>query len=203
MTSSLSTVPYSQEQCEANLRLIRNIPESDRAEGYRNCVLARIWSEIDGSFFASLRGEETPRLSHTQRPLPEPNVRDTHLLNFLKGWLMLGSWETYKRTLNGLWEDMISYTNHWKKFMVGMMNKWKMHSIWVSWFLRFDLDMWSGFVLFACCRHSWFWCEYLPSDLSFPSDTLSWTRSSTWFKIPFLFPYILLNHRPLLVHHER
>lgn len=132
MTSSLSTVPYNQEQCEAYLRLIRNLPDSDRAEGYRNCVLARLWSEIDGNFFVNLRGEDIPRLSRIQRLLPEPTIHATRLINFLKGWLMLGSSEVYERVLGEMWVDKISYASHWRKFMGGMVNEWKMHAIWVS-----------------------------------------------------------------------
>jgi hypothetical protein len=132
MTSSLSTVPYNQEQCEAYLRLIRGLPDSDRAEGYRNCVLARLWSEIDGNFFVNLRGEDTPRLSRIQRLLPEPALQSTKLVNFLKNYLMLGSSEFYEHILNEMWVDKISYASHWRKFMNGMVSEWKMHAIWVS-----------------------------------------------------------------------
>ena len=132
MTSSLSTVPYNQDQCEAYLRLIRNLPDSDRAEGYRNCILARLWSEIDGNFFVHLRGEETPRLSRTQRLLPEPTTTTTTLINLMKNWMMLGSSERYKTILDEMWVDKISYASHWRKFMGGMMSEWKMHAIWVS-----------------------------------------------------------------------
>src|ERR1700749_1303405 len=122
MTSSLSTVPYNQEQCEAYLRLIRNIPDSDRAEGYRNCVLARLWSEIDGNFFVNLRGEENPRLSRIQRLLPEPNVQTPGMVGWVKGWMMLGTSEWYERILGEMWVDKVSYASHWRKFMGGMVS---------------------------------------------------------------------------------
>ena len=135
MTSTLTTVPYNQEQSEAYLRLIRNMPESDRAEGYRNWVLARLWSEIDGNFFVNLRGENTPRLARTQRLLPEPNIRDTPLLRFLKGWLLLGSSEPYDRALSDMWVDKVSYSSHWKKFINQMVVEWKMNAVWVSYLI--------------------------------------------------------------------
>lgn len=131
MTSSLSTVPYNQEQCEAYLRLIRNMPESDRAEGYRNCVLARLWSEIDGNFFVNLRGEDTPRLSRIQRLLPEQEIKYTAIVNFIKNYLLLNAGEFYERTLSEMWVDKISYASHWRKFMVAMVGEWKMHAVWV------------------------------------------------------------------------
>lgn len=131
MTSSLSTVPYNQEQCEAYLRLIKGLPDSDRAEGYRNCVLARLWSEIDGNFFVNLRGEDNARLSRIQRLLPEPNVITTKLVDFLKWWLTLGLSGPYERILSEMWVDKISYASHWKKFMGSMMSEWKMHATWV------------------------------------------------------------------------
>lgn len=139
MTSTLSTVPYNQEQCEAYLRLIRTLPDSERAEGYRNCVLARLWSEIDGNFFVNLRGEETPRLSRFQRLLPEPNIRVTKILSFLKGYMFLGSSETYEGTLSEMWVDKISYASHWRKFIGGMVSEWKMHAVWVRFILWLDM----------------------------------------------------------------
>jgi hypothetical protein len=132
MTSSLSTVPYNQEQCEAYIRLIRGLPESERAEGYRNCVLARLWSEIDGNYFVNLRGEETPRLSRVQRLLPNPSQKTTKLVTFLKGWFLLGFSEFYERTLVDIWVDKISYASHWRKFMSSMEGEWKLHATWVS-----------------------------------------------------------------------
>jgi hypothetical protein len=132
MTSSLSTVPYNQEQCESYLRLVRSLPESDRAEGYRNCVLARLWSEIDGNFFVNLRGEDTPRLSRIQRLLPEPTTQTPGLVGWVKSWMMLGSSEWYERMLGEMWVDKISYASHWRKFMSGMVGEWKLHAAWVS-----------------------------------------------------------------------
>jgi hypothetical protein len=132
MTSSLSTVPYNQEQSEAYLRLIKSLPDSDRAEGYRNCVIARLWSEIDGNFFVNLRGEDNPRLSRLQHLLPKPSFQATKLLNFLKRWLLLGSSEYYEVILTEMWIDKISYASHWRKFMESMTTEWKMHAIWVS-----------------------------------------------------------------------
>ena len=129
MTSSLSTVPYNQEQCEAYLRLIRVMPESYRAEGYRNCVLARVWSEINNHFFNNLREEETPRLPRMQRLIPEPNLRPSRLVTFLKRWLVLGNSAIYERALNEIWVDKVTHAHYWRTFIVGMVSEWKMYAV--------------------------------------------------------------------------
>lgn len=132
LTRSLSTLPYNQEQCDAFIRIIRNMPDSNRAEGYRVCVLAHLWSEVTANFFVNRHGEDFPRLSRYQRLLPEPTNNATVLINLLKGWPMLGSSESYERLLSEMWVDKITYANHWRKFMEKLVSEWKIHTIWVS-----------------------------------------------------------------------
>lgn len=128
MTSALSTVPYDQQQCESFLRLIKNLPTSDRSDGHRNCVLARLWSELDANYFVNLHGEDTPRLSRIQRLLPEPQISTTKLVTFVKRCIMLGCSERHEQTLNEMWVDKISYSSQWRKFMTDMTSEWKMQA---------------------------------------------------------------------------
>lgn len=85
MTSSLSVVPYDQSQCETFLRLLHNFPRSYHAEGYRNIVLARLWSEIDGHFFANFQNEDV---------VPLPLIY--RLMNWMRNSTVLRSGEWYE-----------------------------------------------------------------------------------------------------------
>jgi len=134
MTSDLSTVPYTQEQCQAYIKLIPNMPESEKTDGYRNCVLARIWSEIDGNYFVNLHGESHARLSRIQRLLPEPSVESTPFTNGIRK-MMLHTPDYYHRLLCDLWVDKISHAGHWRLFILNLTSEWKSTALWTLIFM--------------------------------------------------------------------
>jgi hypothetical protein len=123
--SSPSMVPYNKDECESYLRHVRNLPDSDRAEGYKNSVIARLWSEIDGYFLVNLYGGKTPLPSRV--PAGPPG-----LVGWTKEWMSFGASGGYERILGMMWFDRIRYTGDWRKFTRHMVGWCKMHAYWVS-----------------------------------------------------------------------
>ncbi|KZT33140.1 hypothetical protein SISSUDRAFT_993372, partial [Sistotremastrum suecicum HHB10207 ss-3] len=129
MTSDLSTVPYSPAQCRRFLKLLNGIPESDSVEGYRNCVIGRLYSEIYANYFVNLRGEPDARLSRTQRLLPEPEIKTPRWIEFVN----LSMWKSpakHHQTLRELWVDKVSYSHHWDHYMKHLAHEWKYSASW-------------------------------------------------------------------------
>lgn len=123
ITSSPSTVPYNQDQCEAYIRLIQATPDSNRTEGYKNYVLAHLWSEIEGNYFFNLRGEDDPCLSRRQRLDSAPGS------SAVKGSVMLKIGEWFGHILEVIGFDQLS---HWRKLMREVMSEWKLYILWTS-----------------------------------------------------------------------
>lgn len=146
MTSDFSTVPYSTQQCRAFLKLLHGFPglfeftpnafselnvppECDIIEGYRNCVIGRLYSEIYANYFVNLRGEPNARLSRSQRLLPEPEIRSPIWIKCLN--LMM--WKTpdkHHRFLRELWVDNVLYSQHWDHYMENLAYEWKYSATW-------------------------------------------------------------------------
>ncbi|KZT34266.1 hypothetical protein SISSUDRAFT_1131983 [Sistotremastrum suecicum HHB10207 ss-3] len=136
-TSDLSTVPYDAEQCNTFLKLIREMPDSQRAMGFRNCVIGRIWSEICANHFVNLRGEPNARLSRNQRLLPAPVIESTWYLKATDK-LFFGSPEFYEASISEHWVDKVCYSAHWRKLMLSLIEGWKSTAIYSLMLLVFS-----------------------------------------------------------------
>jgi len=94
MTSLLSTLPFSPDQCEACLNLIHNLPQplgskyQALAEGYRNILLAHLWSVIDRNFFMNLQLSESKSELETGMTSQFLIQHIQRLMNWMKFWLV-------------------------------------------------------------------------------------------------------------------
>ena len=127
------------------------------SRGYKNCIIARLWGEFGQSStsFAqphvqrlicsplparnraiNLHGEENARLSRDQMLTADYEVETSRVLS-LASYLLFNVPETHLSTLKKLFVDDIAYTEHWQKFIRGMIQEWIQAVLGVSFILHF------------------------------------------------------------------
>ncbi|KZT32530.1 hypothetical protein SISSUDRAFT_1037674 [Sistotremastrum suecicum HHB10207 ss-3] len=128
MTSDLSTIPFSPSQCRDFLKLLDGIPESDHAQGYRSCVIGKIFSEVYSNYFVNLRGEPNARLCRTQALFPKPQIKSAGWIELLN-LLTWGIPAPHHESLQELWVDKIVWSHYWDQYMQYLMYEWKFSAI--------------------------------------------------------------------------
>ncbi|KZS96303.1 hypothetical protein SISNIDRAFT_450972 [Sistotremastrum niveocremeum HHB9708] len=131
MTSNLTTFPYTADECQTFIKLFQTSYDSPRAKGYKNCVIARLWSELLSNYFLNLHGEPLARLSRTQQLLPDPDIQNPWYIRVIFT-MFFDTPAQYLQTLRDLWVDEITYSSPWRKFITDMLQEWKNLASWAA-----------------------------------------------------------------------
>ncbi|KAF8578970.1 hypothetical protein K439DRAFT_1638397 [Ramaria rubella] len=138
-TSSLSTAPYSAEQCKEFVLMIEKFTGLPEQEGYKTCIIARLMNEFVHSRFINLYGQpEGARLARNQSTLPQSDSSDSRLFRVLS---TVSFRQPHKELeeLNSLWVDSIVYTEHWRNFVTTRVQEWRGVSLMSAILLPVDL----------------------------------------------------------------
>jgi len=128
MSSDLSTSPIAPTRCKDYLRLLESVPTSAASRGSKNCVIARLWGEFARNRFINLHGERDARLSRDQPLSPSSshptNPASTAFLS-ISNYVLFKVPESHLGRLKRLWVDEIAYTEHWQRFVHGVIREWR------------------------------------------------------------------------------
>ncbi|KAI0825103.1 hypothetical protein BC628DRAFT_1321119 [Trametes gibbosa] len=121
LTSTMSTFPYSAEECERYLQLLKSLTEDDE---YSTWIIARLWSAISRHRYHTFYGEDYARISRDQRRYDRaPAQFNTALSAFA---ILLFNMPTKRKVdMELLFVDDIAFAKHWQEFAVTNLNEWK------------------------------------------------------------------------------
>ncbi|KAF8509172.1 hypothetical protein BU17DRAFT_70542 [Hysterangium stoloniferum] len=122
-TSSLSTSPFSVEDCKEFINIVKTSGESEKG-GYHTWVVARLLKSFTFARFINRFGEaQGARLSRTQS-FEAMSQTYPSLLFRLISWVLFNQPRKDLSELNPLWVDNIVYTEHWQVFNVAKVEEW-------------------------------------------------------------------------------
>jgi hypothetical protein len=128
-TSDQSTAPYTMEQAQNFLNLISNLPTTPETNAHKNCVMARLMAEFSSNRFVNHAGERSARLSRSQSLLDPPRYRRTRIMKMTYA-LCFNLPDEHEGHLEGLWVDEISFSAHWRKFVLQKVADWREQIFW-------------------------------------------------------------------------
>ncbi|KAF7355801.1 hypothetical protein MVEN_00908200 [Mycena venus] len=127
MTSRVSTFPYSKEECEAFLSLLKNsqvICSDHLSDGNITCTVARIWGLVCQNRYLTHFGQEYSRLSRDQAVLYDPETKN-QWLSTIASRISFRTFDRYLAQLDAVFVDHLVYSEHWKTLVAGSLEDWR------------------------------------------------------------------------------
>ncbi|KAF7318902.1 hypothetical protein HMN09_00226000 [Mycena chlorophos] len=123
MTSRVSTFPYSKQECESFLSLLKNAREHS-CDGNIICTVARLWSLICRNRYLTFYGEEFARLSRDQAVLYDPATKH-EWISTVAARVSFQTSSRYLQRLNDVFVDRIVYAEQWGMLLTGCLRDWR------------------------------------------------------------------------------
>ncbi|KAJ7037864.1 hypothetical protein C8F04DRAFT_1090440 [Mycena alexandri] len=123
MTSRVSTFPYSKQECEAFVSLLKN-SRDHIGDGNIVSTVARIWSLICRNRYLTQYGQEHSRLSRDQAVLYDPTTKHGWV-STVASRLSFKTSDRYLAKLNDLFVDHMVYIEEWKTMVTGCLRDWR------------------------------------------------------------------------------
>nr|GAT59184.1 predicted protein [Mycena chlorophos] len=123
MTSRVSTFPYSKQECESFLSLLKNAREHS-SDGNIICTVARLWSLICRNRYLTFYGQELARLSRDQAVLYDPATKH-EWISTVAARVSFQTSSRYLQRLNDVFVDRIVYAEHWGTLLTGCLRDWR------------------------------------------------------------------------------
>ncbi|KAJ7148856.1 hypothetical protein C8R46DRAFT_1311040 [Mycena filopes] len=123
MTSRVSTFPYTQQECEAFVSLLKN-SRDHIGNGNIVSTVARIWSLICRNRYLTQYGQEYSRLSRDQAVLYDPSTQH-RWVSAVASRLTFGTSNRYLARLDDVFVDRMVYIEEWKSMVTGCLRDWR------------------------------------------------------------------------------
>ncbi|KAJ7126102.1 hypothetical protein C8R44DRAFT_119891 [Mycena epipterygia] len=123
MTSRVSTFPYSKQECEAFVSLLKN-SRDHVADGNITCTVARLWSLVCRNRYLTHYGQEYSRLSRDQAVLYDPETKH-QWVSTVASRLSFKTSDRYLARLNDVFVDHLVYTEQWQSLLTGCLRDWR------------------------------------------------------------------------------
>ncbi|KAJ6473316.1 hypothetical protein DFH09DRAFT_1057753 [Mycena vulgaris] len=123
MTSRVSTFPYSKQECEAFVSLLKN-SRDHVADGNITCTVARLWSMVCHNRYLTHYGQEYSRLSRDQAILYDPETNH-QWVSTVASRLSFKTSDRYLAQLDDVFVDHLVYTEQWKVMVTGCLRDWR------------------------------------------------------------------------------
>ncbi|KAJ6595727.1 hypothetical protein DFH09DRAFT_1135426 [Mycena vulgaris] len=123
MTSRVSTFPYSKQECEAFLSLLKNSRDYV-ADGNITCIVARLWSLVCRNRYLTHYGQEYSRLSRDQAILYDPETKH-QWVSTVASRLSFKTSDRYLAQLDDVFVDHLVYSEQWKVMVTGCLQDWR------------------------------------------------------------------------------
>ncbi|KAJ7713702.1 hypothetical protein B0H16DRAFT_1667299 [Mycena metata] len=123
MTSRVSTFPYTKQECEAFVSLLKN-SRDHLEDGNIVSTVARIWSLICRNRYLTQYGQEYSRLSRDQAVLYDPTTKH-RWVSAIASRLSFKTSDRYLTKLDDLFVDHMVYIEEWKTMVTGCLQDWR------------------------------------------------------------------------------
>ncbi|KAJ7138527.1 hypothetical protein C8R43DRAFT_955377 [Mycena crocata] len=125
MTSRVSTFPYSKQECETFVSLLKN-SRDHVADGNITCTVARLWSLVSTgrNRYLTQYGQEYSRLSRDQAVLWDPETPNPWV-STVASRLSFKTSDRYLARLNDVFVDHLVYEEQWKNMVAGCLRDWR------------------------------------------------------------------------------
>ncbi|KAJ7211366.1 hypothetical protein GGX14DRAFT_624528, partial [Mycena pura] len=125
MTSRVSTFPYSKQECEGFVNLLKN-SRDHVTDGNITCVVARLWSLICRNRYLTQYGQEFSRLSRDQPVLYDPDAETKHRwVSTVASRVSFKTSDRYLALLDEVFVDHLVYAEQWKSMISGCLRDWR------------------------------------------------------------------------------
>ncbi|KZS86561.1 hypothetical protein SISNIDRAFT_491852 [Sistotremastrum niveocremeum HHB9708] len=139
-TARSSTSPYTPGDCQVFLRILEMIPVNNAAIGYKTWIVARLLSEIYGSYFLHFRGEPSPRLARSQRRSAETTIDMTRWFRVMNTALWHVPSKHYQN-LRDQWVNKLCYKNHWHRCLQQLSSEWSSSVCYAAGTILFNVSL--------------------------------------------------------------
>ncbi|KAJ7512641.1 hypothetical protein B0H11DRAFT_1946634 [Mycena galericulata] len=123
MTSRVSTFPYSKQECEAFVSLLKN-SRDHVADGNITCTVARLWSLVCRNRYITHYGQEHSRLSRDQAVVYAPETKSP-FISAVASRLSFKTSDRYLAKLDDVFVDHLVYTEQWKNMITDCLRDWR------------------------------------------------------------------------------
>ncbi|KAF8206670.1 hypothetical protein K438DRAFT_1816255 [Mycena galopus ATCC 62051] len=123
MISRVSTFPYSKQECEAFISLLKN-SRDHLSDGNITCTVARLWATIYRNRYDIQYGQEYSRLSRDQAVLWDPEAKN-QWVSTVASRISFKTSDRYLAQLDGVFVDHLVYEEHWKSLVTGCLRDWR------------------------------------------------------------------------------
>ncbi|KAJ6597321.1 hypothetical protein B0H10DRAFT_2167688 [Mycena sp. CBHHK59/15] len=123
MTSRVSTFPYSKQECETFVSLLKDFRDHN-SDGNMVCTVARLWSIVCRNRYLTHYGQEYSRLSRDQAVLYDPETKH-QWVSTVASRLSFKTSDRYLAQLDDVFVDHLVYIEQWKSMMTGCLRDWR------------------------------------------------------------------------------
>ncbi|KAF7344555.1 hypothetical protein MSAN_01937400 [Mycena sanguinolenta] len=123
MTSRVSTFPYSKQDCEAFVSLLKN-SRDHLSDGNIVCTVARLWGIICRNRYLTQYGQENSRLSRDQAVLWDPETKN-RWVSTVASRISFRTSDRYLAQLDDVFVDHLVYSDQWKSMVTGCLRDWR------------------------------------------------------------------------------
>ncbi|KAJ7064729.1 hypothetical protein C8F01DRAFT_773459 [Mycena amicta] len=123
MTSRVSTFPYSKQECEGFVSLLKD-SRAHPSDGNIVCTVARLWSLICRNRYLTFYGQEFSRLSRNQAVLYDPSTNYEWITTIVSR-VSFKTADRYLAQLNDVFVDHLVYAEEWKTMVTGCLQDWR------------------------------------------------------------------------------
>ncbi|KAJ7291374.1 hypothetical protein C8J57DRAFT_1272469 [Mycena rebaudengoi] len=119
----VSTFPYSKEECEGFVSLLKN-SRDHISDGNIACIVARLWSLVMRNRYLTHFGQEYSRLSRDQTILYDPEISHQWVTT-VASRLSFKTSDRYLVRLNDVFVDHLVYAEQWKAMVTDCLRDWE------------------------------------------------------------------------------
>ncbi|KAJ7359201.1 hypothetical protein DFH08DRAFT_845389 [Mycena albidolilacea] len=127
MTSRVSTFPYTKQECEGFVSLLRN-SRDHLSDGNIVCTVARLWGLICRNRYLTQYGQEHSRLSRDQAVLWDPETKNPWV-STVASRISFTTSDRYLAQLDDVFVDHLVYLEQWKSMVTGCLRDWRRASL--------------------------------------------------------------------------
>ncbi|KAK7039523.1 hypothetical protein R3P38DRAFT_481108 [Favolaschia claudopus] len=126
MTSRVSTFPYSKQECEAFVSLLKDSRERFM-DGNIICTVARLWGLVCRNRLVTHYGQEHSRLSRDQAVLFDPETKH-QWVSTIASRISFNTSNRYLTQLEDVFVDHLVYVKQWESMVTGCLQDWRVAS---------------------------------------------------------------------------
>jgi hypothetical protein len=128
LTSDVPTFPYTAEECERFINLLRHSKEH-ASSPFVITYVARLWGIVANHRFFTHFGEDHCRLSATHSVLDGPARKHSFILTAISK-VLFDMPDEHRTRLETLWVDNLVYTSAWRKYVSERIQDLKLNMLW-------------------------------------------------------------------------